>query len=192
MRWFYEQVVAVKPGQKVLDIGCGPAVSLSFLPQGIDYVGVDVSEAYIAAAKEKYGNRGVFLSGSVEDWVNDPRTRDADVVMAVAMLHHLDDDEAFRVLRFAHQIMKDGARFVFYEPCYLAWHSKLSRYLMSKDRGQNIRTEQEWKDMVSSIFPRMSTNVLTGVNCLLYVCMIGQCYKNPHDAPMAAAMKSTG
>jgi hypothetical protein len=36
--------------------------------------------------------------------------------------------------------------------------------MMSKDRGQNIRTEQQWKDLAGSVFPSFFTNILTGVN----------------------------
>jgi hypothetical protein len=49
--------------------------------------------------------------------------------------------------------------------------------MMSKDRGQNIRTEQQWKDLAGSVFPSFVTNILTGVNRLGYVCIIGQCRK---------------
>jgi hypothetical protein len=48
---------------------------------------------------------------------------------------------------------------------------------MSRDRGQNIRSEQQWKDLASSIFPLVSTNIVTGANRLAYVGIIGQCCK---------------
>ena len=49
---------------------------------------------------------------------------------------------------------------------------------MSLDGGQNVRTEQQWKELASSIFPVVSTNIVTGVNRLRYVCMVGQCRKS--------------
>jgi hypothetical protein len=59
----------------------------------------------------------------------------------------------------------------------LIWQSRLSAYLMSKDRGQNVRFEQEWKDLIASVFPSMTTNIVTGMNRLFYVCIVGQCSK---------------
>jgi hypothetical protein len=47
--------------------------------------------------------------------------------------------------------------------------------MISKDRGQNIRTEQQWKDLAGSVFASFFTNILTGVNRRGYVCIIGQC-----------------
>lgn len=176
-RWFVDQVLALRPGQKIVDIGCGPGSVLDLLPQGIQYVGVDISERYISAARHKYGKRGTFICGSVDEWAKDPLTSGADVVMVVGVLHHVDDDEARKILEFARAALRDEGRFIFYEPCYLIWQSRLSAYLTSKDRGQNIRFEQEWKDLIASVFPRMTTNIVTGINRLFYVCIIGQCSK---------------
>jgi hypothetical protein len=40
---------------------------------------------------------------------------------------------------------------------------EIAAFMMSKDRGQNIRTEQQWKDLAGSVFPSFFTNILTGV-----------------------------
>ena len=60
---------------------------------------------------------------------------------------------------------------------FALWQSGISTYFMSRDRGQNIRTEQQWKDLASRIFPLVSTNIVTGANRLAYVGIIGQCCK---------------
>jgi SAM-dependent methyltransferase len=178
-QWFIDDVLCLRDGQKLVDVGCGPADILDRLP-GVEYVGLDISDVYIQAAKAKFKTRGgaKFLSGSVEDWTRDPLTHEADVVLANGVLHHVDDDEAKKILEFAYRALKDNGRFIFYEPCYLIWQSGISAYFMSRDRGQNIRTEQEWKELASNIFPVVSTNIVTGVNRLGYVCMVGQCRKS--------------
>jgi SAM-dependent methyltransferase len=178
-QWFIDDVLCLRDGQKLVDVGCGPADILDRLP-GVEYVGLDISDVYIQAAKAKFKTRGgaKFLSGSVEDWTRDPLTHEADVVLANGVLHHVDNDEAKKILEFAYRALKDNGRFIFYEPCYLIWQSGISAYFMSRDRGQNIRTEQEWKELASSIFPVVSTNIVTGVNRLGYVCMVGQCRKS--------------
>jgi SAM-dependent methyltransferase len=176
--WFIKNVLGLRDGQKLVDVGCGPAQILDRLP-GVEYVGLDISDAYIQAARIKFKARGGanFLSGSVEDWTLNPLAYEADIVLANGVLHHVDDDEAKKILEFAYRVLKDNGRFIFYEPCYLIWQSGISTYFMSRDRGQNIRTEQQWKDLASSIFPFVSTNIVTGVNRLAYICIIGQCCK---------------
>jgi SAM-dependent methyltransferase len=114
----------------------------------------------------------------VEDWTRDPLTYEADLVLARGVLHHVDDVEAKKILEFAYRALKANGRFIFFEPCYLIWQSGISSYLMSLDRGQNIRMEQQWKELASSIFPIVSTNIVTGVNRLGYVSIVGQCRKS--------------
>jgi SAM-dependent methyltransferase len=180
-RWFINHVLALRAGEKVIDVGCGPADILGELPT-VEYVGVDISESYIESARYRHGQRGVFICGRVEDWARDPRSQGADLVLANGVLHHVDDDEAKKILEFAYRVLKSNGRFIFYEPCYLLWQSRLSAFMMSKDRGQNIRTEQQWKDLAGSVFPSFFTNILTGVNRLGYVCIIGQCRKTNASA----------
>src|SRR5215472_9784748 len=171
--WFIKNVVGLRDGQKLVDVGCGPAQILDRLP-GVEYVGLDISDAYIQAARIKFKARGGahFLSGSVEDWTLNPLTYGADIVLANGVLHHVDDDEAKKILEFAYRAFKDNGRFIFYEPCYLIWQSGISAYFMSFDRGQNIRTEQQWKELANSIFPIVSTNIATSVNRLGYVSIV--------------------
>jgi SAM-dependent methyltransferase len=176
--WFIKNVLGLRNGQKLVDVGCGPAQILDRLPR-VEYVGLDISDAYIQAARIKFKARGaaIFLSGSIEDWTLNPLTYAADIVLVNGVLHHVDDDEAKNILEFAYRILKDDGRFIFYEPCYLIWQSRISTYFMSRDRGQNIRTEQQWKDLASNTFPLVSTNIVTGANRLAYVHIIGQCCK---------------
>jgi SAM-dependent methyltransferase len=178
-QWFIDDVLCLRDGQKLVDVGCGPAEILDRLP-GVEYVGLDISDVYIQAAGAKFKTRGgtKFLSGSVEDWTRNPLTYEADVVLAHGVLHHVDDDEAKKILEFAYRALKDNGRFNFYEPCYLIWQSGISAYFMSFDRGQNIRTEQQWKQLANSIFPIVSTNIATSVNRLGYVSIVGQCCKS--------------
>ena len=85
--------VRAKPGDKVIDIGCGSAQVLRYLPD-VDYIGIDINPDYIAFARRTYGNKGTFLVGDTQSFRGDPRFKDADIVMAFGLLHHLDDEEA--------------------------------------------------------------------------------------------------
>ncbi len=175
-QWFVDEVVRPSERDKLVDIGCGPAEIFRRLP-GVEYIGCDINESYLAAARKEFGDRAVFLAGRCEDWQRDVRTHDADVVLANGVLHHVDDDELMRILEFARAVLKPEGRFIFYEPCYLLWQSRLSAFFMSHDRGQHIRSERAWKDLVGRLFARMTTNVVTNVNRLGYTCIVGVCRK---------------
>lgn len=89
----------VKPvsGQRIIDIGCGPADIGSELPVGVEYVGFDASQQYIGAARTGFGKRGTFYCQSVSSDVASHYSR-FDVAMANGVLHHLDDAQALELV----------------------------------------------------------------------------------------------
>ena len=165
--WMNREFWRVQPGQKVVDIGCGPGIVLRFLPEDIEYVGFDVSEEYIRHAREAHaGNpRRTFLVGNSEAFVKQlPESMaDADLVLINGVLHHLDDDEALTALRLARACLRPGGRLVSYENCLLRSQAPLARWIVSKDRGRNLRYESEWKVLFSKVFASFETHVLTGL-----------------------------
>ena len=60
-----KQTVPVSKGLRILEVGCGPGNNIEYLPNGVEYVGCDISQKYIEQARRKYGNRGIFLNASV-------------------------------------------------------------------------------------------------------------------------------
>jgi len=60
-RIYISEYVRPVPGEKVLDIGCGPGDILENLP-AVDYLGFDINPKYVEAAKKRFGHRRtVFL-----------------------------------------------------------------------------------------------------------------------------------
>jgi SAM-dependent methyltransferase len=59
--WFIKNVLGLRSGQKLVDVGCGPAQILDRLPR-VEYVGLDISDAYIQAARIKFKARGGAIS----------------------------------------------------------------------------------------------------------------------------------
>src|SRR6266446_6274626 len=78
-RRFIRDHVRAKDGDRVIDIGCGPAQILPWLPK-VDYLGFDVNPAYIASARRKYRDKGTFVVGDTRILWNDSRFADADIV----------------------------------------------------------------------------------------------------------------
>ena len=106
--------VRAKLGDKVIDIGCGTAEVLRYLPD-VDYIGIDINPDYIAFARRTYGNKGTFLVGDTQSFRDEPRLKDANVVMAFGLLHHLDNGEAARCLQFAYDVLSAKGRFICHE-----------------------------------------------------------------------------
>ncbi|MDR1789709.1 MAG: methyltransferase domain-containing protein [Opitutaceae bacterium] len=154
-RKFIREVIRPRPGDKIVDVGCGPAQMLAWLPAECAYVGLDISEAYIESAKRKYGARGVFLVGNTAT-MKEICVRGgggADVVFCAGVLHHLDDAEVRGVLQFAHRQLVAGGRFCALEAAWLPGQSRLSRWMVGQDRGKNIRTPDEYRALAEQVFP---------------------------------------
>ena len=168
--------VRAKPGDKVIDIGCGSAQVLQYLP-GVDYIGIDINPDYIAFTRRTYGNKGTFLVGDTQFFRGDPRFKDADIMMAFGLLHHLDDEEAEQCIRFAYDALNTTGRFVCHEPCWIPSQGAISKYIMSTDRGRNIRTEQQYCQLAAKAFKRVDTWVDMKPMRIPYVTIVLECEK---------------
>src|SRR6266478_2110609 len=165
-----------RPGDKVIDIGCGPAQALQSLAD-VEYLGLDIDPDYIAFARRTYGDKGTFVVGDTRSLRSDSRFKDADIVIAVSVLHHLDDEEAADCIGFAHNALKTGGRFITHDACWIANQGAFSRYIISKDRGRNIRTEQEYRRLAGKIFRNVHAWVDTKPMRIPYVTIVLECEK---------------
>ncbi|HUT80873.1 MAG TPA: class I SAM-dependent methyltransferase [Candidatus Bathyarchaeia archaeon] len=71
-------------GQSILDLGCGTATLQPFLPKGIEYIGVDLNENFLAFANRK--KRGTFYKRNITEDLSDFK---ADTVVLSDVLHHV-------------------------------------------------------------------------------------------------------
>lgn len=176
-RWIAEKYWRLNGGEKVVDIGCGPGVVLDYLPRGITYIGFDISEDYVLAAQNKFGNRATFMVSTARELLDTPDRRldCSDLVLCNGLLHHLDDKDAIDVLQLAKRILAPTGRMVCVEPTFLVKQGNISRWILGMDRGGNIRSEQEWKGLVSRVFEPFSTSITTGLIKIPYTHIIIEC-----------------
>jgi SAM-dependent methyltransferase len=175
-RRLLEKHVRAKPGDKVIDIGCGSAPTLQWLPE-VEYIGLDINPDYVAFARRKYGSRGTFIVGNPESVRGDSRCKAADIVMAIGVLHHLDDEEAEQCIRFAYDALKTEGRFICHEACWTPNQGAISKYIMSTDRGRNIRTEQQYRQLAAKAFKTVETWIDTKPMRIPYVTIVLECEK---------------
>jgi SAM-dependent methyltransferase len=144
--------IRVEDKHHVLDIGCGTGVLLDYLPSTINYVGFDSSKKYIDYAKKKYGDRGVFIHQEVDDR-SLSQFEAFDRVVAIGILHHLDDQEATRLFTLAKKFLKPKiGQFHSIDPCFVVNQPVVSKFLIERDRGQNVRTPGEYESLAKNVF----------------------------------------
>jgi len=174
-RRFAAEHIRAQAGSRICDIGCGTAAILDYLPD-VEYFGFDLSEAYIAAARERFGDRGTFWAERVTS-ATLKKTAPCDIVLASAILHHLDDDEAVHLFEIAKEALRDGGRLVTYDCCSTAGQSRLARKVVSMDRGQNIRWDNEYRALAERVFPRVHTTIWNRPLRIPYTTICMECRK---------------
>lgn len=165
----------IRPWQKcrILDVGCGTAAVLEKLPD-VDYVGLDPSERYIAHARRRFGGRGVFLQREV--------TANAvkelapfDLVLGIAVLHHLSDAQARELFALARSALKEQGRLVTLDPCHVVSQRWVARLALSLDRGKFIRYRKEYEALAQEFFPRVVSHIRSDLLPIPYAHVILQC-----------------
>ena len=162
---------------RILDIGCGPADILSYLPP-VEYIGFDASQKYIDTAKKRYGNRGKFICELVTSSTLQYQSY-FDIVLAFGILHHLDDSEAEKLFDLAYTALKPGGKLVTIDPCYTENQSPFARWIISKDRGQNVRDQKGYLTLAYNLFPPPHTlcNIRHNLLRIPYTHIIMECLK---------------
>ena len=98
------QWLAARPGERILDLGCGDGALTVALAAICDTVGVDQSAEQVEAAKVK------GLDARVADGAKLAFDREFDAVFSNAALHWMRDGDA--VIDGAWRVLKPGGRFV--------------------------------------------------------------------------------
>lgn len=146
---------------KILEIGCGTGTILKYIDKkmNVDYSGYDIHPKYINFARKKYGNRGNFYCSTMQQ--SSVLENKFDIVLAIAIFHHLDNFESQKVIELAWEKLKMKGRLILSEPVWTHRQSAIEKYLMTKDRGQNIRTEEKYIELVKTKFSNIGSYIVS-------------------------------
>lgn len=146
------------PRCRVLDLGCGTADILQHLPADVEYYGYDMSARYIAAARARYGERGNFQCALLDE-AGVAALPKFDCVLALGVLHHLEDEQARDLFSLACNALREGGRLITIDPCLAEEQSAIARWLILKDRGQNVRDSQGYTALLGGEKDRQFAHV---------------------------------
>lgn len=138
---FYHLVLKyVKPGMKVLELGCGTGSCIFHLSQiEATVIGIDISEEAVRQAKEEIKRRNLndrnlqVLEMDAEN-MNFP-DKFFDIVCGMGILHHLNLSKAYSEVA---RVLKPEGRAIFLEPL---GHNPLINYFRKKT--PHLRTPDE-------------------------------------------------
>jgi SAM-dependent methyltransferase len=169
----------VKPagGDKILDIGCGPADVLNYLPT-VNYTGLDISPEYICSAKKRFGSRGRFCCGDLGLAAIEGEQGTFDLVLATGVIHHLDDAQAARLFDMARLALRPTGRLVTYDGCYVPQQSRIARWMLASDRGKFVRTREDYLRLALTRFSKVEPHLRHDLLRVPYTHLIMRCGNN--------------
>lgn len=177
LKRYVNEFVCPFAGAKILDIGCGTATILNYLPETVTYIGYDSNPQYIEYAIKKFKTKGTFYCQSVDNF-NISESSCFDIVLANAILHHINDDEAKILFTTALNLLKPKGHLVTYDGTYIEQQSKIAKFILSRDRGQYVRTPEEYTQLAKEIFPEVKVFIIHDMYKIPYTGIIMKCYKN--------------
>ena len=165
--------IRAKKDQRVLDIGCGPADVLRYLPS-VDYAGFDANPEYIATATKNYGDRGRFYCQRVSA-ESLAENEGYDLVLATGVLHHLDDSEAEQLFRIAHAALVPGGRLVTLDGVFVPGQNRVAKMIIARDRGEHVRDENGYTRIAERVFSKITRTIRTDLLRIPYTHLILEC-----------------
>ena len=142
--------------RRVLDVGCGPGTNAPLFA-GVDYLGIDFNESYVASARRRYGHSPSAGGNAREFAVADARTYTADpddrfdFILLNSLLHHLADGDVVHLLsQLAGQLVPGGHVHIL--DLVLPDSPGIARRLALSDRGDYPRSLDDWGAIFRGIF----------------------------------------
>jgi SAM-dependent methyltransferase len=129
---------------RTLDLGCGTGIHAGFFPPDA-YVGADINPTYIQAAQSRFpAHRFVVQDVTLASFED----AEFDACMICGVLHHLDDQEAGRLLQRAARAVRAGGKVVIWEDIPASRWNVVGNVIHSLDLGRHIRTPEGYRSLL--------------------------------------------
>jgi ubiquinone/menaquinone biosynthesis C-methylase UbiE len=136
------ELAQVSPGEKLLDVGCGPgrfvlAAGAAVGPSGEAY-GIDAAPEMISVARRKSARAGSAAQFHVGPFEEMPfQDGYFDVITSTLVMHHLPTEVKKKGFPEARRVLKQGGRFIAvdYESPESGLHGLLSRVFFGRHLG---------------------------------------------------------
>lgn len=147
----FQNIFQTDENSIVLDCGCGPAQYRNLIKCS-KYVGIDFNQKYIQKAISKFPDDKFYLSDiSNFDFKEDDKYSH---IILLGLLHHLNDTNAKNLLNKLLKQLTDNGKVVTIDPIYIfnknGFYPKIANYLAFKDRGNYVRTKEEYDQLIDS------------------------------------------
>jgi len=167
--------IRARPSDRILDVGCGPGSMVPYLPRS-EYVGFDANPDYIQQARRRFPEAH-FTCDRVNEY-NLPQSEYFDIVIALGILHHLEDKEAVQLFRMARRTLKPQGRLITLDGVWVAGQSRFAKFLLSRDRGRFVRRAEQYVALASTSFSTVNSTVRHDMLRIPYSHLVLECSRD--------------
>ncbi len=157
MRRMAEGYVKARPGERILDVGCGYG-DLSDCLVDVSYLGVDLNSRYITYARRQQKEGTEFVVGDATE-LSQAGLGPFDCAVAVGVLHHMSDADSTSMLQAVSSLLTPTGRFVAAEPTWDPAQRTTARVLAAIDRGRYVREQSRYEALISPWFATVTSEV---------------------------------
>jgi SAM-dependent methyltransferase len=158
----FNQVLKPQGVRKVLDFGCGIGYHSEDFGDS-DYLGIEPLPGCVNKANRLYKRpNSTFLVGDHLSLRSIPDSS-FDVIIAIGVLHHISDEIFSEFIEQAYRILQPGGRLTTFDPVYYPGQSFLTRFVISRDRGENIRTKEDYEVVINQKFRNLNSTIYTNL-----------------------------
>lgn len=157
----YSKYFDLSPGSRILDLGCGTASLLRWLPDYIDYTGIDIEEKYIRWNVQNFHKRGSFYLENVIEADRKEWHSYFDAINAHGLLHHLSDQDSHILVSRAWKYLKSNGYLITVDSAYHESQHPVSRWLVSLDRGQNVKDAKGYQEVAQRVFHNVKGEIIS-------------------------------
>jgi cyclopropane fatty-acyl-phospholipid synthase-like methyltransferase len=133
-----------------------------------------MSEEYLRACRRHWGSRGEFhrkeLTGTTADVLGE-----FDIILALGLIHHLDDEQAKNLFVIARRALRPGGRMITLDGVFTTRQSMLVRTLLKWDRGRHVRDEPAYRALAVSAKLQVTCHVANDLFRVPYDVLIMEC-----------------
>ena len=147
-----EEILKPDGVQDVLDFGCGIGYHSLEFPNA-NYLGIEPLQSCVKKAHKLFNetNRR-FILGDHKTLKEIPDSS-FDLILAIGVLHHINDDIVSEFLEESQRILRKGGRLTTFDPVLHEDQSVFSRWVVKQDRGRWVRSEFEYSKLIAEYFP---------------------------------------